>query len=218
MAIVWPCALDVEGYAAAGSAVEAPRPDCPDCRRPLTFRSGYRRYVREGRTRRIWIHRAACGPCATSHALLPAFLLVHRLDTVDIIGSALTKAASGLGMRTVAAELGLPHTTVRDWNRRHRQRALVLAAGFAALAVGWGADPPPPSTGSPERSSVEALGTAWSQAQRRFGTRVGGPWTLAGAVCGGKLLATATSPPWSGLAGRGFMPPLPFNRAQRSPP
>lgn len=218
LAIVWPCALDVEGYAAAGAAVEVPRPDCPGCRRPLTFRSGYPRYVREDRTWRVWIRRAACGACATSHALLPAFLLVRRLDTVDVIGSALAKAAAGSGIRTVAAELSRPHTTVRDWSRRYRQRAPALAAGFVALAVGWGADPPPTSAWSPVRSSMEALGAAWSQARRRFGAQVASPWRFAGVVCGGKLLATATSPPWSGPAGSGFMPPVPASHTERSPP
>jgi hypothetical protein len=31
VAIVWPCLLDVEAYAAAGMAVVVPRPGCPGC-------------------------------------------------------------------------------------------------------------------------------------------------------------------------------------------
>ncbi len=47
MAIVWPCPLAVDGYAAAARDLGFPRPDCPSCAGPLVFWPGYRRYVRE---------------------------------------------------------------------------------------------------------------------------------------------------------------------------
>jgi len=37
MAIAWACRLSVAEYAAAGRKVDVPRPDCPNCGRPMTF-------------------------------------------------------------------------------------------------------------------------------------------------------------------------------------
>jgi hypothetical protein len=54
--------------------------------------------------------------------LLPPSCLARRLDSVDVIGAALEAAARGRGARSIAAELGLPPTTVRDWIRRFRRR------------------------------------------------------------------------------------------------
>ena len=48
VAIVWPCPLAVDAYAAAGRDLGFPRPGCPSCAGPLTLPrglvSGYRRY------------------------------------------------------------------------------------------------------------------------------------------------------------------------------
>src|SRR5438128_2201929 len=41
----------------------------------------------------------------------------------------------GAGLRPVAAGLGVPHTTVRDWWRRFGVRAPVLVAGLCALVA-----------------------------------------------------------------------------------
>ena len=46
MAIVWPCTLPVDAYAAAGKSVDIPRADCPDCCEPMRSWSGYFRFVR----------------------------------------------------------------------------------------------------------------------------------------------------------------------------
>ncbi len=40
VAIVWPCPLAVDAYAAAGRDLGFPRPDCPSCGGPLVFWSG----------------------------------------------------------------------------------------------------------------------------------------------------------------------------------
>src|SRR6266511_893258 len=79
--------------------------------------------------------RAACRGCRVSHALLPAFVLARRLDAVAAIGAGLAWAVGGRGMRPIAAALGVPHSTARDWRRRFRARAPTLVAGLAALAV-----------------------------------------------------------------------------------
>src|SRR6266542_4453961 len=118
VAIVWPCPLSVEEYQAAGRGVRVPRADCPDCGQPMVFWSGYRRYVRLGRVWRVWVARAKCRPCGVTHALLPSFVLLRRVDVVWVIGEALERVAAGAGLRPVAAGLGVPHTTARDWWRR----------------------------------------------------------------------------------------------------
>ena len=65
MAMIWPCRLSVEEYAAAGKAAAVPRASCPTCGRPMTFSSGYWRSVRQGMVvARIWVKRARCKPCA----------------------------------------------------------------------------------------------------------------------------------------------------------
>src|SRR6266511_3591640 len=97
VAIVWPCLLGVDAYAAAGRAVKVPRPDCPGCERPMGFWSGYLRWVRYGRARRIWVRRATCRGCRVSHALLPAFVLARRLDAIAAIGAGLAWAVGGWG-------------------------------------------------------------------------------------------------------------------------
>lgn len=209
IAIVWPCGVDVERYAGAGRKVAAPRRPCPHCGLPMIFWSGYRRFVRsQGRTWRIWIHRSCCRPCRRSHALVPAFLLVHRLDPAAVIGAALVAGVGGAGMRTAAFSLGVPHTTARDWYRRYRARAPALAAGFAALAVTLGG-PAPFLAFRPEAAALEALAAAWSQARRRLGASVLAPFCFASAVSGGAMLATTTTPPWAGRLGSAWIPPVP---------
>ncbi len=208
VAIVWPTILDVDAYAAAGRDVAVPRPDCPGCGQAMIFWPGYQRDVRVGTVRRIWVRRAKCVACAVTHALVPAFCLLGRLDATGVIGSGLLAGVEGTGMRTAAAALDLPHTTVRDWWRRFRARAPMIVAALAAVAVSLGASVAGLSP-DPPRAALEALGAAWSAARRRFGASVGPPWPFASVVSGGELLATTTDPPWSGGGGRRVMPPVP---------
>lgn len=211
IAIVWPCAMDVESYEAAGRKVGGPRRACPDCGGPLIYWSGYRRFVRGlERVHRIWIRRCRCRVCARSHALIPSFLLVRRYDPAGVIGAALARSISGMGMRNVAAVLDLPHTTVRDWRWRFRARAPVLAAGFGSLAVVLGG-PALQLSANAEVGALEALAGAWGRARIRFGGSVPGPFDFASVVSGGALLATNTTPPWAGLLGGSWMPPVPTN-------
>ena len=134
VAIVWPTILDVDAYAAAGRDVSVPRPDCPGCGQAMIFWPGYQRDVRVGTVRRIWVRRAKCVACAVTHALVPAFCLLGRLDATGVIGSGLLAGVEGTGMRTAAAALDLPHTTVRDWWRRFRTRAPMIVAALAAVS------------------------------------------------------------------------------------
>jgi hypothetical protein len=205
LAIVWPCGESVDAYAAAGRGVEVPRAPCPSCGVPMSFRSGYWRYARQGVAVRIFVARGQCRRCDRSHGLLPDFCLVGRLDTVEVIGAAVARAA---GVRPAAEEAGVPHTTARDWRRRHRRRAPVLAAGFAALAVAV-AGSAPGLAADPERASLEALGAAWDATRGRFGGRTPPVFRFWSLVTGGAALAATRDPPWAAALGWVLMPPVP---------
>nr|MDQ2728100.1 hypothetical protein [Actinomycetota bacterium] len=45
---------------------------------------------------------------------VPAELLPRRRDSVEVVGAALAAHARGKGHRVIAAELGLPASTVRN--------------------------------------------------------------------------------------------------------
>lgn len=206
VAIVWACALGVTAYAAAGQGVVVPRLACPDCRRPLWRWGGYWRWLRgpgEGE-RRLWVRRGRCRVCRRSHALLPDFVLVGRLDRVEVIGRGLILAASGVGARRVAAQIGVPFTTVRSWWRRFRARAPTLVAAFVAFAVSVDGTPVDAVSGDAS-SVVEALAAAWKRACCRWGGRVGTPWRLGNRVTGGALLATNRGSPLAGGAAAAWM-------------
>lgn len=208
VAIVWPCPLGVDEYEAAGRDVEVPRPDCPACAKPMIFWSGYSRTVRNDDDRRIWVRRSRCVPCRVSHGVLPAFCLLRRLYGVEVIGPAVEETVAGTPAREVAEDTGFPYTTIRDWRRRHRDRAPVLAAGFAALAVELGAGAPELAA-VPERAALQALDCAWTMARSRFGTAVAGRWRFWSVVSGGEALGTTTHPPWISVGGRRLIPPVP---------
>src|SRR6266498_1550272 len=168
VAIVWPCPLSVEEYQAAGRGVRVPRADCPDCGQPMVFWSGYQRYVRLGRVWRVWVARAKCRPCGVTHALLPSFLLPRRVDMVEVIGVALERGGAGAGLRPVAAGLGVPHTTLRDWWRRGGGGALGgLGDGLPGVAEG---------------AALAALGALAARVRQRVGGAAPARWPLAGIV------------------------------------
>jgi hypothetical protein len=206
VAIVWPCRLGVEEYAAAGRAVSAPRLRCPTCHGPLIFWSGYERFIRRaGASRRIWVRRARCCRCRVSHALLPVFLLVRRLDPAAVIGSAVARMVGGTGARTVAAELAVAHTTAREWRRRHRARAPDWLGRAERLLGDLGGELPRWPADA-ERAALDALVMAWRRAgTRTAGTEPLGLWQFVSAISGGGWLSTTTTPPWAASLGRAFI-------------
>jgi transposase-like protein len=210
MAIVWSCPLGVEQYAAAGQRVQVPRLGCPSCGQPMRLWSGYPRWVRVGGASwRVWVRRAKCALCGVTHALLPSFVLLRRLDAVEVIGAALEWAAGGAGLRVVAAGLGVPHTTVRDWWRRFRVGAPVLAAGVGALLVELGGLVAAGAGVAAERACLAALQAVAALVRGRLGGAALACWPLVALVSGGGWLAATTSPPWAGLGRPGWMPPAP---------
>ena len=210
MAIVWPCTLPVDAYAAAGRSVEVPRADCPDCSEPMGFWSGYFRFVRQERScQKIWVPRGRCVTCSKTHALLPAFCTLNRLDATESIGEVISWVVRGSsGVRPAAEGLGVPHTTARGWVRRFSANSRRLAVAFAALCVDLGEDAPTPVS-EPMAFALGAIAAAWRAACALPGWLVVHPWRFCSSVCGGSLLATNTNSPWLVFGKRRFMPPVP---------
>jgi len=209
MAIVWPCTLSVDAYAAAERNVEVPRAECPSCRGPMVFWSGYLRFVRhEGRAHRIWVPRGRCRPCSATHALLPAFVVLHRLDSIETIGDVLESSTSGGGVRPAAERLGVPHTTARGWVRSFGRRARSLAVALAALAVELGGEALTTVT-DPMRHALAAIAVAWKAATALPGWLSVTVWRFCSSVCGGTVVATNTNSPYLVVGRRRFMPPVP---------
>lgn len=177
----------------------------------MSFWSGYQRSVRcGGSCLKLWVRRARCAPCGSSHALLPSFCLVGRLDVVEVIGEVIAAVVigDGVGVRTVAAGLNVPHTTARDWVRRFVRRAGLLAAGFSAVVVEVsGLAPVLPV--EPAGRALDAIASAFTAVRSRAGPGLPGLWPFAAVVSGGALLA-ANSDPLSLIIGRRrLIPPVP---------
>ena len=208
MSMVWPCPLTVEAYASMGRRVEVPRPGCPSCSGPVVFWSGYWRHVRwRGRCRKIFVPRVRCGRCAVTHALLPAFALVRRLDAAGDAGAVIGQVAAGeCGVRPAAARAQVPYTTARGWVRRFTARAGELAASFSALAAELGGDVLRPLD-PPARFAAAAIGAAFAAAAGLPGWAALGPWRFASAVTGGSLIAANASSPFLIIGRKRFMPP-----------
>ena len=210
VAIVWPCPLPVDAYAAAGRQAWFPRPDCPSCAGRMVFWSGYRRHVRvAGRCRKIFVPRLRCGRCRVTHALLPAFVLAWRLDLAEVIGAVLAEVAGGAcGVRPAAARAGVPYTTARGWARRFEARGPGLGVAFAALAVDLGGDAVRPAADA-GRFALAAIAAAYDAAAGLPGWLAVGAWRFASSVSGGRLITANITSPWLITGRRRFMPPVP---------
>jgi transposase-like protein len=196
VSIVWAWGASVAEYVAAGQQVVTPVPTCPSCRRRLGKWSGYWRWVRYPQDeRRIWIRRTRCRPCRSSHALLPDFLFVRRLDDVASIGQVLAlRATVGVELRALARRFDLPRATLRGWWDRFRARSPTLLAEMV-VEVAIGLDPAPLDLRQKSEAAVfEALEQTLNRAGRRFGEqRVGDVWRFWSRISGGQVLATNTS-------------------------
>jgi transposase-like protein len=127
--------------------------------------------------------------------LLPEICLARRHDVVEVIGAALTASAMGSDHRQIAAEHGLPASTVRGWVRRARERAQDIRAHFtgwtAALDQAAVAELRP--AGNELADAVEAIGAAGRAAVVELGVQRS-PWSLASVLTTGALLSNTTSP------------------------
>lgn len=198
--IVWPSPLDVSTYAASGRDVNPPAVRCPVCGGQTGPWSGYQRHLRADELVRVFVPRVRCRDCGRTDALLPWFMVPYRYDTVDVIGAALELHVGGLGVRRIAAALGRPETTVREWCRRFGRVAVDLARVVLAAAVerGWSGFDLPTAPRPRATAAIAALASAWS---RRRGPVDG--WRVAALITGGALLAPNTTSP---LAAPGTSP------------
>jgi uncharacterized membrane protein YphA (DoxX/SURF4 family) len=99
---------------------------------------------------------------AATHVLLPDSCLVRRLDSVEVIGGAVL-AGCGRGIGRSLGRLGLPVETVRDWLRRARSRAAVIAGSFHAVGEGVDGSLVVSGVGEGLAGAVEAIGL-WARA------------------------------------------------------
>lgn len=144
---------------------------------------------REGR--QVRPRRSRCTVCRVTHVLLPARLLLRRMDEGPVIGSALASAARGRGCRRVAAELGVPVDTVRGWLRRAAGRVGQVREVFTGVAAAVSADPVPlEPAGSPLADALVAVAAAAAAAAERWPRLLAvSPWEIAAAVTNATLLA-----------------------------
>ncbi len=91
-----------------------------------------------GVTGRVRPRRALCAGCGVSRVLLPDSMLRRRQYGVEVIWAGLLAAARGRPWNQVAAELGVPYTTVREWLRRFAPAGGPGACvGCAGCCRGW---------------------------------------------------------------------------------
>lgn len=124
--------------------------------------------------------------------LLPVVVLLRRRDLAVVIGRAVhAHFAEGVSQEKVAETAGVHPDTARRWLRRFAANAVVLQAGFVALAHGL--DPrlgPVGPQGSPGRDALEAIGVAAAAAARRWGPTP--LWSFVSGATGGRLLANTS--------------------------
>jgi hypothetical protein len=84
---------------------------------------------------RVRPRRALCAACGVSRVLLPDSMLRRRQYGVEVIWAALLAAARPGPWNQIAARLGVPYTTVREWLRRFARRAGRVHAWLCGLQV-----------------------------------------------------------------------------------
>jgi NAD(P)-dependent dehydrogenase (short-subunit alcohol dehydrogenase family) len=125
-----------------------------------------------------------------------------RWDSVEVIGRAIAQHVAGAGVRRIAAVLGRPETTVREWCRRFGAAAGSLGAALLAAAVrqGWSGFDLPVAPGPRCLAATEALASTFA---RRHGPVA--PWRLANLVTGGTFLAPNTTSPLAARSASSLM-------------
>jgi hypothetical protein len=189
---------------ADGRAVEwrlgAGRLRCPGCSGRLAGWGHARERVIRGESGIGWRlrpRRSRCGGCGVTHVLLPVSCLLRRADGAAVIWAALACKATGLGYRPIAAGLGRPASTVRDWLARFASRAGAVRMLFTVWLCALDADPPPLApAGSVVADAVAAVTAAAAAAGHRWAGRLVSlsPGELASSVSAGLLLAPGFAP------------------------
>ena len=135
-----------------------------------------------GVTGRVRPRRALCAGCGVSRVLLPDSMLRRRQYGVEVIWAALLAAARQQPWNQVAAGLGVPYTTVREWLRRFTRRADRVHAWLCGLLPRLVDDPVwPPGTATAAGDVLAVLGALHQQ--------MPGRWPLVAALSPGQLAA-----------------------------
>jgi hypothetical protein len=131
---------------------------------------------------RVRPRRALCAACGVSRVLLPDSMLRRRQYGVEVIWAGLLAAARGRPWNQVAAELGVPYTTVREWLRRFARRADRVHAWLCGLLPRLVDDPVwPPGTAGAAGDVLAVLGALHQQ--------MPGRWPLVAGLSPGQLAA-----------------------------
>jgi hypothetical protein len=185
--------------AAVEADLAAGRLSCPRCHVGVLGGWGCGR-LREVRTaagvRRLRPRRGRCRDkaCRATHVLLPDVCLGRRRYVVELIGAALL-SLGWEGYRRAGERLGVPGETVRDWRRRFRSRAGLVAAHFLRWARALdGSLDAPAGDGSLVGDALEAIGVCARLASLVLRSRPA--WSWVSALTAGGLLAINTSAPW----------------------
>jgi hypothetical protein len=117
-----------------------------------------------------------------SRVLLPDSMLRRRQYGVEVIWAALLAAARGEPWNRVAAQLGVPYTTVREWLRRFARRADRVHAWLCGLLPRLVDDPVwPAGTPGAAGDALAVLGALHQQ--------MPGRWPLVAGLSPGQLAA-----------------------------
>lgn len=210
MAIIWPFSGTVQNYAQGGADIDVPRPDCPTCSLPMVFWSSYKRYVRHSaEDLHLRIKRARCIGCSTTHALIPSFILLNRLDTVETVGKVLEGVlGETIGVRPAALDVGVPYTTARGWIRSFGGRIREIGAAFSALVVELGGDVIS-FVNNYKKYALSSIEEAFQSATKLPGWHAIGMWNFVSVITGGKIIATNTNSPFLRVGKRYFIYPVP---------
>ena len=172
---------------------------CPHCSGRLRPHGhGRRRTVRGLSDTRLSVtpRRAECADCGRTQILLSAALTARRADSTEVIGAALAAKVAGAGRRSIAARLGRPVSTVRNWLRRvpepHAQW-LWQRAVQRAVAVDRELLAGPLVQQSTLAHALNLLAGAALRYRQRF-SLADAPWALMCFFADGRLLAP---PPFS---------------------
>jgi hypothetical protein len=161
--------------ARVAAAIAAGRLRCPCSGRLRLWGYARSRWVRSRHQNgRLRPRRGRCTVCQQTHVILPDWVLLRRLDRVEVIGSALTASSRGRSFRTISRDLELPPTTVRDWIRR-----------FVARTA---AHPPLPDATEPAPAPSPSVLSALVTAVPNPSSSPGRLWRDANQASGGLLL------------------------------
>jgi hypothetical protein len=175
---------------------DLPCPHCQDALRP--FGHGRTRTVRGlGSTRlRVTPRRARCTGCRRTQILLPTTLTVRRADSTEVIGNALVAKVRGAGLRTIAARLNRPESTVRRWLRgvdEGHARWLYRQGVERAVTIDGELLVNPASQATTLGHALNLLGGAAHRSRQRLGLTMS-LWSLVGIFVQGRLIMPVPKP------------------------